>query len=303
MTVNYKDFWISTVKILELITAHGERASEDSSKECCPNSSRSKMITPVCRAQHRNDKYGNKDSTGTDGEKKAKYQNCYVPGGRGGIGLRFHNLPNAITPQMIRLFAGQRIFFARSMFGQSIAQDASENSWKRADTKETLPLRKDLRKLKILVLQVYRGSWSPLVSCQNTCGSCDSDLHYLGTQFCGCGIQSKGNRVENGTSVAGGALYLDGMTTTTWDQRCPVRGDWVLKEKIKEQMVFYMQNNPILINFAAEYGWRGSQDREDSVNEQPDFYSCWLLEKLKEYTLESEYPPKENEKSRLEMEG
>ncbi|KAF9069632.1 hypothetical protein BDP27DRAFT_1325108 [Rhodocollybia butyracea] len=147
--------------------------------------------------------------------------------------------------------------------------------WHRAEIKETLPFRKDLQDKPIMC--ILR---SAPVSCRNPLWSCDSNLHHIGPKLCGCGIFSKEVQLQDGTSQVQHFVWTEGPLPPEpkveclhhpCRKECPVPGDWVLKEMAEEYTELFGRDDALLVEFVAErekYGWRGSQGRDDSVNER-----------------------------------
>ncbi|KAF9073536.1 hypothetical protein BDP27DRAFT_1318445 [Rhodocollybia butyracea] len=162
--------------------------------------------------------------------------------------------------------------------------------WNSVDTEETLPFRKELEEKLILVeecaLKLERGNFIDKYYCKGSfeqkvdalsaasyaystsmeasgrpirapipCSHCVSKLHDLGLKICGCAQPPPEPKVK--------PLFHPCR------KGCPVLGDWVLKLTIAHWAQRNLDRH-FLANLMAEqekYGWRGSEGRDDSVNE------------------------------------
>ncbi|KAF9061313.1 hypothetical protein BDP27DRAFT_1429126 [Rhodocollybia butyracea] len=117
---------------------------------------------------------------------------------------------------------------------------------------------------------------------QTPCDPCDSKAHHLGAKTCGCGIQSKVIQLEDGTSQTKHFAWTEAPPPPEpkvkclfhpCRKACPVPGDWVLLLTIRFWVKKYSgvsASRGLLSDLLADrekYGWRGSEGRDDSVNE------------------------------------
>ncbi|KAF9073571.1 hypothetical protein BDP27DRAFT_1417050 [Rhodocollybia butyracea] len=198
--------------------------------------------------------------------------------------------------------------------------------WNSVDTEETLPFRKELEEKLILVeecaLKLEQGNFIDKYHCkrafekkfdalrvasfaysdsmeahgrpnlvQTPCGPSDSKVHHLGPKSCGCGIQSKVNQLEDGTSQTEHFAWTEAPPPPEPKVKClfkpcrkdcPVPADWVLLLTVKFWARRY-NGNPLidLLVEREKYGWRGSKGRDDSVNEHAlTKLGCYVIKRL-----------------------